>query len=167
MAETLTVVDGRRLEYEGLFDPRELYTIIDQMFKQHSFDKHEFKNVEQVYKGYKQLEMDLRPYKRLSDYYRTEIRIEIIGRKLKEVVVEKKGLKKKLYNGKLEIIFTSFLITDYEGAWETKPFYYLIRMLIDKFVYKAYTREVQNEIIKLTNEVYDELRSYLNMHRYY
>ncbi|NQU98891.1 hypothetical protein HQ533_05485 [Candidatus Woesearchaeota archaeon] len=166
MAETLTVVDGIKLEYEGLFDPKELYTVIDELFKQHSFDKHEFRNAELTHKEGKDLVMDLRPYKRLSDYLKTEIKIEIMATNLKHVEIKKKGLKKKMYKGHIDITFTAFIITDYEHAWETRPIYYLIRMLIDKFIYKGYTEQVKNEIITLTNECYDEVRSYLNMNRY-
>ncbi|MBU0471389.1 MAG: hypothetical protein KKF65_02095, partial [Nanoarchaeota archaeon] len=79
MAETLTVVDGKTIEYEGIFDPRELYTIIDELSKQHSFDKNEFRNCEFVFKESKDLILDIRPYKRLSEYAKTEIKIEITG----------------------------------------------------------------------------------------
>ena len=97
---------------------------------------------------------------------KTEIKIIINATNLKHVEVEQKGLKKKMYRGEINITFTSYLITDYEHAWELKPMYYFIRMLIDKFIYKGYTEEVKNEIVTLTNECYDEIRSYLNMHRY-
>ncbi|MBU1854980.1 MAG: hypothetical protein KKF89_04630, partial [Nanoarchaeota archaeon] len=166
MAETLTVVDGKTIEYEGIFDPRELYTIIDELSKQHSFDKNEFRNCEFVFKESKDLILDIRPYKRLSEYAKTEIKIEITGTDLKKVEIEKKGLKKKLYKGHLKVILTSYLITDYENAWESRPIYYLIRMLIDKYIYKGYTQELKDEITTMTNDFFDEIRSYLNMHRY-
>lgn len=167
MAETLTLIDGKTLSYEGLFEPKEIYTVIDQFFKKHGFDKHEFKNAEQIFEHGKQLEMDLRPYKKLSDYVKVEIKIDIVARNLKEVEIEKKGIKKKMVSGPIDISFTSYFITDYEGTWEMKPFYYVFRMLVDKYVYKSYMNTAKNELIEITNEIYDELRSYLNMHKYY
>lgn len=166
MAETLTIIDGKTLEYEGLFEPRELYTVIDQLFKQHGFDKNEFKNSEHVYKDSKQLEMDLRPYKKLSDYVKVEIKIIIIAKDLKHVEIDNKGIKKKMYNGHVQVTFYSYLITDYENSWEMKPFYYFMRMFIDKFIYRNPISEAKNELITLTQEAYDEIRSYLNMNRY-
>jgi|FLOH01.1.fsa_nt_gi hypothetical protein len=166
MPETLTIIDGKNLTYSGLFDPKELYTVIDQHFQQHSFDKNEFKNSEHVYEDSKQLEMDLRPYKKLSDYVKVEIKIVIVGKNLKEVEIEQKGIKKKLFKGDLSVTFTSYLITDYEGSWEGKPFYYMIRMLVDKFVYKGYLHEAKKELIQITEEAHNEIRSYLNMHRF-
>jgi len=166
LAERLTVIDGRTLEYKGLFEPRELYTVIDQLFREHGFDKKEFKNSEHVYKDSKQIVLDLRPYKKLSDYVKVEVKIQIVGYKLKEVEIENKGLKKKMFNGLVEVKFSAYIITDYESAWETKPFYYMIRMLVDKFIYKGYISEAKSELITITNTAYDEVRSYLNMQRY-
>ena len=166
MAETQIVVDGKRLEYEGLFDPKELYAVIDELMQQHSFDKNEFMNSEHVYKDSKQLDMDLRPYKKFSDYVKAEIKIRIKATNLKFVEVEKNNVKKKYYHGKIKIVFVTYLITDYENAWEMKAFYFLLRMLVDKFLYKSYINEAKKEAVSLTNETYDEIRSYLNMHRY-
>ena len=44
MAETTILIDGKTLEYEGLFHPKELYAVIDEYFQQNSFDKNEVKN---------------------------------------------------------------------------------------------------------------------------
>ncbi len=166
MAEVQIVIDGKKLEYEGLFDPGELYAVIDRLMAQHTFDKNEFMNSQHVYEDSKQMEMDLRPYKKLSDYVKVELKIKIKATNLKLVEIEKGGVKKKLYNGNVKVRFIGYLITDYENAWEMKPFYYLIRMLTDKFIYKSYVHEAKTELITVANEVYDELRSYLNMHRY-
>ncbi|MBU1202017.1 MAG: hypothetical protein KJ583_05975 [Nanoarchaeota archaeon] len=166
MPETQIIIDGKKLSYEGLFDAKDLYTVIDQLMAQHTFDKDEFLNSEHVYQDSKQLEMELRPYKKFSDYVKGEIKIMITATDLKKVEIEKKGVKRKLYNGKVTVTFYSYLITDYEGSWEMKPFYYLVRMLIDKFIYKGYITEAKNQLITVTDEVYDEIRSYLNMHRY-
>lgn len=167
MPETFIVVRDKKLDYKGLFDPKGLYQVIQKLFKQHSFDWVEFKNSEHVYKDGKQIEMDLRPYKKFSDYVKAEIKMEIIATDLKEAVIEVKGLKRKMYKGHVTVTFTSFLITDYEASWETRPFYYLIRMLIDKYIYKGYIGNAKSELVSFTNEAYDEIRSFLNMHRYY
>ena len=97
MAETLTIVREKVLNYNGLFDAKGLYALIQKLYKQHSFDWKDFKNSEQVYKDHKMLEMDLRPYKKLSDYVEVEIRIYITATNLKEQEVNIKGLKKKFY----------------------------------------------------------------------
>lgn len=164
--ETLIIVDGKTLEYEGLFSAKELWKVIDQVFEQHKFDKVEFKNSEQVFKDGKQLRFDIRPYKKLSDYVKAEIKVILVAKNMKEVEITKKGITKKLYTGHVEIAFTAYLLTDYEHAWETKPFYYFIRMLIDKFVYRSYIQEAKAQIVSITNELYDEVRSYLNMQKF-
>ena len=76
---------------------------------QNQFDKNEFKNSEHVYKDAKQISVDLRPYKKLSDYVKVEVKIEIFGRDLKQVEITKKGLTKKMFKGHLEVKFTAYL----------------------------------------------------------
>ena len=167
MPEIYTIERGKILTYSGLIDAKGLYTVIQKLFKQHSFDWNENKNIEHVYKDHKQLEMDLRPYKKISDYVMVEIKILITATDLTPIEIDIKGLKKKLYKGKLNIVFKAYLITDYESAWETKPFYYLVRMIVDKFIYKGYIHRAKNELGEIVTEVYDEIRSFLNMHRYF
>ena len=166
MAEAEIIVDGKKLEYEGLFQPGELYTVIDELMAQRTFDKNEYRNFEYVHEGHKQIDMELRPYKKLSDYIKVEIRIKIRATNLKHVEIEKNGVKKKYYHGKVKVVFVTYLITDYENAWETKAFYFLARMLVDKFIYKGYLSEAKAIGVSVTNEAYYEIRSYLNMHRY-
>lgn len=167
MAETQIIIREKTLEYEGLFDPKELYTIIDEFYRSNHFDRNEFTNSEHVYKDGKQLRLDVRPYKKISDYVKIEVKIELFASHLKEQLIEIKGIKKKLYKGHVKIMFTGYLITDYEGSWEMKPFYYLLRMLVDKFIYKGYLEEAKNYLVSTINKSFNEIRTYLNMHRFY
>jgi len=167
MAETFIVERGKLLQYNGLIDFKGLYAIIQKLFKQHSYDWKDHKNFEQVYKDHKQIEMDLRPYKKYSDYVMVELRMDIVGTNLKEVEINMSGLKKKMYKGDLKIVFKGFLITDYENQWETKPFYYFMRMMVDKFIYKGYIDRAKDQFVDEITEAYDEIRSFLNMHRHF
>jgi hypothetical protein len=167
MAEIKTLIEGKELKYKGLIDIKQLYSTIDQWFNKHRYDKKEVKNYEFVDEDSKQIELELRPYKKITDYAKYEIRIEARFTNLKEVEVETKNkIKQKLWKGQVLMRFTAFFITDYENAWETKPFYYFVRTLVDKFVYRMYTSKMEDVLVSECNESFEEIRSFLNMHRY-
>ena len=166
MAEVKTLVWMKPIKYSGLFDLKELYATIDKWCKEHHYDKVEAKNFEDVYEDSKQIILELRPYKKITDYAKVEIRAYMEFTDIKEEVVERGGLKKKINKGKINMSFDCYLITDYEAHWETKAVYYFFRMLVDKFIYRGYMKRFEAEAVADCNEMIHEVKSYLNMERF-
>ena len=166
MAEVKTLIDGRSLSYEGVFDIRELYRTIDVWFKERGYDKQEVKNWEDVSETEKQVVLEIIPYKKVSDYARIDIRIFMIFSKLSEIDIVKDNIKHKMNKGRAEFYFDAYVVTDYEQKWETRPLIFFTKNIIDKFVYKLYTSGYDSEAIRDCTEVENEIRSFLNMHRY-
>lgn len=166
MAEIKTLIDGKSLSYEGVFNLRELYRSIDKWFKDHGYDKQEIKNWEDVSEHEKQVIIEIIPYKKVSDYARIDIRIFMIFSKMSEIEIEKEGFKLKMHKGRAEFYFDAYVVTDYENKWETRPIFYFMKNFFDKFVYKVYTSSYDGEAIRDCSEVENEIRSYLNMNRF-
>lgn len=166
MAERSTVVDGEKIVYKGLFDIRELYNIIDAFFWQKGFDKRVRVNEEQVSQDSKFIHVVLQPWKRVSEYVKHEIKVDIAVHHGKEEIREIDGVKKKLTNGVVELVFWGYLVTDYEGRWEQRPEYFFLRTVMDKWVYKL---QHQSSAGMLKNDVRllkGEMEGYLNLHRF-
>ena len=68
MAERETLIDNYRIQYEGLFSAVDLYTMIDEYFEERGYDKVEKKNIERVSKEGKFIEVEMQPFKRITDY---------------------------------------------------------------------------------------------------
>ncbi|MEM4260051.1 MAG: hypothetical protein QXG00_02340 [Candidatus Woesearchaeota archaeon] len=166
MSEIKTLLHDKELAYSGLFKLRELYKLIDQWFMEHGYDKNELKNYEDVTEDEKEYMLELLPYKNYTDYVRGEIRIFMIIKNCKETIVEKENLKIHMQKGNIKFSFDAYLITDYEDSWQTTPFYYFLRTLFDKFVYKIYITKYENQVIKDCNEIQNQIKSYLNMQRF-
>jgi hypothetical protein len=166
MAEVKTLIDGKSLSYEGVFNIKELYRLIDKWFKDHGYDKQEIKNWEDVSEAEKQIVLEIIPYKKVSDYARIDIRIFIIFSKLTEVDIEKDNIKFKMNKGRGEFYFDAYVVTDYENKWETKPFFYFVKNVFDKFIYRVYTSNYDTEAIRDCTEVENEIRGFLNMNRF-
>ena len=106
------------------------------------------------------------PWKKYTDYAKCEIKIRLVMSDIVEVEIEKDGSKLKLNKGKIKIVLDGLLTTDYENRWESKPMFYFIRTIFDKYFYKPFTVGYQNNVAGDTKELYSFLKAFLNLYRY-
>lgn len=166
MAERRLVVDHMRLKYEGLFDLFEFYKLIDNWFREKAFDKREIRNQEHVRPDGKYVELILMPWKKISDYARHVIRIEIRVFNLKDVVVERDGRRVKMNQGRMDLLLDGYLDTDHEDRWEQKPFYFFMRTLFDKFVYRTYSTQYEELLVENVSQLHTLMKSFLNLYKH-
>lgn len=166
MTEKRIVVDDLAIAYEGLFNLVELYSLIDSFLKEKGYDKIEKENREIVTAHGKDIFIVLEPEKYYSDYVKLDMKIIITIREVKEVETEFEGVKVRLNQGKVKIVFTGILTTDWEGRWEQTPFYYFLRTVIEKLVYKKQTANHEAEVKNDVMHLMDQVGSFLNLYRY-
>ena len=166
MAERDFVVDHMRLSYEGIFNVTELYKLIDNWLREKGYDKKEKRMAEKVAKDGKFIEWEMEPWKKITDYARIVIKLRTIMTDIKEVDIEVDGSKVKMNQGKADFIFDGFLETDYENRWESKPLYYFLRTLFDKYIFKPYTSGYYSNVIDDVNDLHTRIKSFLNLYRY-
>jgi len=166
MAEVKTLIDGKSLSYEGVFSIKDLYKTIDTWFKDRGYDKQEVKNWEDVSENEKQIVLEIIPYKKVSDYARIDIRVFMIFSRLSEIDIERNGIRSKMNKGRAEFYFDAYVVTDYENKWQTRPIFFFIKNIIEKFIYRAYTTNYDSEAIRDCTDIENEIRSFLNMNRF-
>ena len=167
MSERNIVVDKLRLTYEGLFSVSDLYRFIDEWFEQKSYDKREKKNIESVSEEGKYIEIELEPWKKVTDYSKNIIKLRMIFEHITEVEVEKDGKKITLNKGKVHMVFDGYLETDYFHRWEGKPIFFVIRTIFDKFIYAPFTAGFQKGIKDDVQHLYNNIKAFLNLYRTY
>jgi len=166
MVEIKALSYGEQFAYKGLIDVSGLYKMIEKWLEDNGYDKVEIWNFEEVYEDGKQLTWKLEPYKNISDFAKIEIRIEAWFTKLKETIIEKDGLKSKMLRGQAKFKFDVFMITDYENYWGTKPIYFFLKTLADKFLYRSYIDRYEDVALEDKEGLKREIKSFLNMQRY-
>jgi hypothetical protein len=166
VAERRIVIDNLVLQYEGLFDVRELYLMIDKWLRQKGYDKFEKRNYEHVLKDGKYIEIELEPWKKFTDYAKIVINMYIHMHNVKEVVVKKDNVDVKMNQGRIRIRFIGFLVTDYMHKWEGKPVYYLLRAMMDKWVYRVTTDKFESAVSDDVKHLYQNIKAFLNLYRY-
>ena len=165
MAEREVLIDKMRLTYEGLFEVVELYKLIDRFFKEKGYDKRERHNSERVTPAGKFIELELEPWKKITDYTSNVIKLRIVLSDITEVVIKKKGVKVKLNKGKARIVFDAYSETDYENRWEGKPLFFFIRTILEKYIFKPYTDGNRSNVMDDCNHLYNKIKSFFNLYK--
>jgi len=166
MVEKDIVVDQLRLTYDGLFSVKELYKLITEWLEEKGYDQKETKNIESITPDGKYIEIELLPWKKFTDYIKSMIRIRMIFSGIKEVEVEKDGIKIKLNQGKAQFVFDGYLQTDWENRWEEKPAFILIRTLFDKYFYSPFMTGYRGHLKDNVMDLQGRIKAFLNLYRY-
>lgn len=156
----------KRLSYEGFFNYKEFFRILDFWQRDKFYDKFEKRSEEFVTPTGKQIDFEFTPWKKVTDYYKIILKIEIITQHLKEVEVVINNEKRRMHHGKISIKITGYLIVDYEGYWDTTAFLTFIRDIFDRYFNWYITKKYQNMVVDHVNDLFYTLSTYLNVTQY-
>ncbi|MCB9358451.1 hypothetical protein H6503_00825 [Candidatus Woesearchaeota archaeon] len=164
------LVDKHRMNYEGLFVVQDLYKLIDEYYEEKGYDKREFKNAEIVRDdGVRFIEIIFEPWKKITDYAKSVVKLRMLMENVKDVEIEKDGVKVNAHHGQLSFVFDVYVDTDYEerwgGKWGNKAIYAFIRLLFDKYFFKRYTQQYFAEALDDYKLLQYQIKSYLNMNK--
>ncbi len=166
MAERLIVVDKERLDYDGLFDAKEVFKVMQQWATDRGYWLIEKRHGETTKPEGKFIDMEFEPFKKFTDYAKSIIKIRAQFNDVKDVAVERDGRKVKVQDGKIIIIIDGILETDYEHRWEGKPVFYVLRSIFEKYVYtpfvSGFERGIKEDVLSLKNNV----KAFLGLARY-
>ncbi len=166
MTERTLVVDQTKLAYEGLFDLAELYRLIDSWFYERGWDKYEHINQEIQTGSGRQIRLVLEPWKCISDYFKLIIRIKANFRDVKEVEIEKDGKKIRLNQGEIKIIFDGYVVSDRQGKWNDKPFWWFLSIIFNKFIFKEQFNRAERWLLSDLDDLHQRIKSFLNIYKY-
>ena len=166
MAELRHIIEDQKLEYQGLVSVRDLYRMMEKWFAERRYSKQEKRNYEEVNEGYKCIDLEIEPQKKVSDYIKISLKVEIMADDVKDVDIDMDGRKETVQEGKFHITFNGYVIMDYENKWEMKPFYFFIRTVMDKFVYKGIIHRYEKMIAQHVEELAEEMKAFLNITKY-
>jgi len=166
MTEKKLIVTDLKIEYEGLFDSEELFRLLEDWFRQNGYKKNEIRHVERVKEKGKEIDFEIMPEREVSDYVRYDIDVRVRINNLIQTSVKKNGKKFKINKGKISIKFNAFLVTDVSEKWESKPSFFFMRAIFDKFLGKKYLDKFEKGLETDVQNLHSELKAYLNLQRY-
>lgn len=165
MAEKNSLIEGDKISYKGIFELRELMHLINNYLAQLGYDKRVTKNEHQILEKRKIIDVELKPWKKISDYIKYEMKI-LVSSDFEDVQIEIEGKEKIVQKGKISIKFDAVMMTDYEHNWETKPEYFFLRTIFNKWIYKSKLTQWDNLLKEHVHHLKTEISSFLNLGRY-
>ncbi|MFT4297784.1 MAG: hypothetical protein ACMXX5_01185 [Candidatus Woesearchaeota archaeon] len=166
MVERLILADKSKIAYEGIFIVRELYEKVDYFTEFRGYQKRELSSSETITKTGRKILHKYELWKQLSDYSRSVIRINMTLDEVKDIEIEKEGLKKHANQGKTTILMDAVLENDFEHRWENKPGFFFMRVLFDKYIFKPFTTDYQGFVMRDFTDLRNELSAILNLYKY-
>ena len=145
----------------GLFDFKEFYAFMYRWLTSEEYTVDEKEYTEKIKPHGKEIFIELRARRRISDYFRFYLQVTISVLGMTDVEVAKGGGKFKLNRGEVRVDINVFLEKDYESRWETSPTAKFMRGVYDRYVIRG--RILQYEI-KLRDEAVnfsEQIKAYL------
>ncbi len=165
MTEKNLIINNRELIYHGIFRADELFSAINKALQDKDYTLREKKSEELVTPLGRLLQLELRPYKVMTNYITLMIKIRIALDNITDIVKVRNGLKEKFQQGDVHIAFDAWSLTDYESRWGMKPLVYFLKAVIHKYFYKfpleeGFSREVAIDTAHIYTQVKKLLHSY-------
>ncbi len=161
MAELDKFLPSQKVRHVGIFDFKEVYRICYEWFINEGYDVAEKNYTEKIQQRGKEIEIEWLALRKVSDYFRFQIksRWHILG--MNDVEVEENGRRLKMNQGDLEIRFTVILEKDYKHRWESNKFFKTLRKVYDKYVLKARILKYEEKLFAELNDLVSQVKAKL------
>jgi hypothetical protein len=162
MAEKSIIVK-EVLEHSGIYGFSEVYEYLYLWFKEESYGVVEEKYNEKVSGTTRDIAVEWKCSKSLSDYFKIDISVRIDAGGISDVEVEIDGKKKKMNKGRLRIEFKGTLIRDPDSKWDASPLYRFLRDAYNKYIIPARVETQEDKVKKDISDVKEELKKFLDL----
>ncbi|MEM4248095.1 MAG: hypothetical protein QXH80_02415 [Candidatus Nanoarchaeia archaeon] len=166
MSNKITLLDNEKITYEGVFDLGEIYKHAHQWFTWRKYDVSEKKYKEKMKPTGKEIEIEWSVNRDIDEYSKFTHDIKWRLRDVNDVEVQKDSTKIKMQKGEINFEITSFITTDRQDFWVTKPHFAFLKAFYEKYLYKGSIERMKKEIWKHGWEFYNEMKAFLNLYKY-
>lgn len=152
-----------KLEHSGVFEFPALYSFAHSFFKEGGYGVNEDKYSEKVNNGKRDIEIEWKITKDISDYFKEEYKVKIEIGEMTEVEVEVDTQRKKMNKGKLKIEISGNLIKDKDNKWETSSFNRFIRDVYNKYVVPSRINERSGKVADNVRDFLEQMKKFLEL----
>lgn len=152
-----------KADHSGIFDFKGLYSYANSWFRDEGYGVTEEKYSEKVSGNTRDINIEWKAIKRLSDYFKVEIGVKFEVKELAEVEVEIDGKKKKTNKGKINIEVKGSLVKDPDSKWDSSPTYRFMRDVYNKYVVPKRVEDTEDKITSDVKTFKDQIKSYLEL----
>lgn len=157
-------VFSSKIKYDGVFSFKNFYKFCyDWLVDETGMMIKENKYSEKLSGNSKNIEIEWVGIKKVTDYFKYEVKINfrIIG--LTEVEVTEDGQKTKSNKGSIEIKVSGNLIRDYQGKFEQDSFRKFLRSIYEKWVIPARIEQYEEKLAGDCDEFLAQAKAYVDL----
>ncbi|HED06383.1 MAG TPA: hypothetical protein ENI61_06840 [Ignavibacteria bacterium] len=163
MAEKDTIFSSK-IKYGGIFSFPDFYNFSYKWLTEETglmiFEK---KYDEKLEGDSKKIQIEWAGGKKLTDYFKFEIKVKFKITGLKKVEITQNGKKIETNKGSVEVKVDGIIVKDYQGKFETTAFLKFLRGIYEKWVITSRINEFENKIIGDSDEFLSQAKAYLDL----
>lgn len=163
MAEKNTLLTNK-VKYNGIFSFSDFYNFCYRWLTEET-DLIIFENkYEEILTGdSKNIQIEWTGSKKLTDYFKFEIKVKFRILRLTKVEITQNGTKVETNKGSVEIKVEGIIVKDYEGKFETTAFLKFLRSIYEKWIITSRINEFEDKIISDSDEFLSQAKAYLDL----
>jgi len=155
---------GTKVKHKGIFDFKETYRVLYEWLVDEGYVVNEKSYKESIGAGgAKEIEIEWVAGKKLTDYFKSVIKINwhILG--MSSVEVEIDGVKQDMNKGDFEVKASGILEKDYEEKWTGHPIIKFLRTLYDRYLIPSRLDQYEGKVIGDVDEFVAQAKSFLSL----
>lgn len=163
MAEKQEVA-RERVRFSGIFDYPGAYSFAHSwLYDEKLYGVIEERYNETVKGNARDIFIQWKATRTLSDYFRIELRIKIDITGLSDVEAEIDGEKKKMNRGKIEVDIRGILVRDPYSKWDTTPVSRFFRDVYNKYIIPGKIETMEQRVATVVKDFKDEIKAFLEL----
>lgn len=152
-----------KLKQTGYWNYKNVYDLAFTWLKDNSYKLKEDLYNEKLSANGKEVIIMWTAEKKVTDYFKFQIKMEwhILG--MKDAEVEVDGKKVSTNKGEVEIVFKANIIKDYEKRWEDKPLWKFLRGIYEKYIIRESVDEYEDNLEDEVKTMIKDLKAFLRI----
>jgi len=164
MPEKDTIFSSQ-IQHDGIFSFKDFYKFCYEWLTEETGLKPlvEEKYEEKIQGDQKEIIVSWVGELKLTDYFKFEMRVKFTIRRLKEVEINKGGIKIRTNEGSAKINVKGILVRDYDGKFETTASKKFMRSIYEKWVIPSRIQEYELKISGDSDEFLSQVKAFLDL----
>ena len=163
MPEEETIFSSK-IKYNGIFSLKDFYLFCYKwLTEETNLIMTENKYSEKIVGDAKDLKYRWTGFRKLTDYFKFKIDVQVLIVGLKEVEIQNNGAKVKTNRGTVEMRVKGILERDYEGKFEKTAGKKFLRSIYEKWIIPSRIEQFEEKIIEDCDEYLNQAKAFLDL----
>lgn len=158
------IIFSSKIKYTGIFSLKDLYLFCYDWLKEETdLILSEKKYKEKIVGDTKNVEIIWEGERKVTDYFKFEIKVEFMILGMKKVEINQAGRKISANQGQIEIKVKGTLIRDYEGKFEKSSTQKFWRSIYEKWIIPSRIEQFESKLTEDCDEFLSQTKAFLDL----